>query len=393
MIYLQESDCRIDDFEALISETLLKDEVTFATEVVNNVPVYTMPDLQATLNHPIERKKLLSEWANVLLNSSGVVVLKKTYEDTSVIDKASALFLNLIEEEKAQSGAKADHFAAKGSNDRLWNSLQKLAKADPALFVDYHANPNIDAVCESWLGPGYQVTAQINLVHPGGKAQQPHRDYHMGFQTNAVCEQYPAHVHSLSPTLTLQGAIAHCDMPIESGVTQLLPFSQRYQPGYLAYRQEAFIACFKQNYVQLPLEKGDTVFFNPAVFHAAGDNKTQDIKRLANLLQVGSAYGRTLENVDRASMCRWVYPELRKRHCDGTLSAAGIHALIAATAEGYSFPTSMDTDPPVGGLAPETQGQLMARLLMEGASVEELELALRALRLKQQPSTDLDQSC
>jgi len=385
MMYLQEADCRIEDFEALISDTLSVDEVPFATEVIKNVPVYTMPELQTTLTHPIERKRLLSEWANVLLNSSGVVVLKKTYEDTTVIDKASKVYLELVEKEKADSGAKADHFAAKGSNDRLWNSLQKLAKADPALFIDYHANPSIDAVCESWLGPGYQVTAQINLVHPGGEAQQPHRDYHMGFQTNAVCEQYPAHVHSLSPVLTLQGAIAHCDMPIESGVTQLLPFSQRYQPGYLAYRQEAFKACFKKHYVQLPLEKGDTIFFNPALFHAAGDNKTNNIERLVNLLQIGSAYGRTLENVDRAAMCRWVYPELQKRHTQGALSTAEIHALIAATAEGYSFPTSMDTDPPVGGLAPETQHQLMARLLGEGASVERLGDELQALALKQQP--------
>lgn len=32
-------------------------------------------------------------------------------------------------------------------------------------------------VSEAWLGPGYQITAQTNIVKPGGKAQQPHRDY------------------------------------------------------------------------------------------------------------------------------------------------------------------------------------------------------------------------
>lgn len=31
--------------------------------------------------------------------------------------------------------------------------------------------------CEAWLGPGYQITAQTNIVKPGGKAQQPHRDF------------------------------------------------------------------------------------------------------------------------------------------------------------------------------------------------------------------------
>jgi len=190
MMYLQDSDCCLEDFEALINGSLLKDEVPFAAEVIKNVPVYSMPDLKATLNNPNQRRKLLSEWTNVLLNRSGVVVLKKSYEDTRIIDNVSAVFKSIIKKEKEQTGDKADHFAAKGSNDRVWNSLQKLAKADPSLFIDYHANPCIDAVCESWLGPGYQVTAQVNLVYPGGEAQQPHRDYHMGFQTSAVCEQY-----------------------------------------------------------------------------------------------------------------------------------------------------------------------------------------------------------
>jgi len=382
-MFLEESDCKIEEFEHIIGDTLLNKEVPFAAQIVKNVPIYHMPDLNRTLHSNSDRKKLLSEWANVFLNRSGVVVLKKTYENTDAIDEASDIFLELIAEEKAHTGEKADHFAAKGSNDRLWNSLQKLAKKNPALFINYHANPVIDAVCESWLGPGYQVTAQINLVHPGGRAQQPHRDYHMGFQTNAVCEQYPAHVHSLSPVLTLQGAIAHCDMPVESGVTQLLPFSQQYQSGYLAYRQESFKACFNNHYVQLPLEKGDTIFFNPAMFHAAGDNKTTDIERLVNLLQISSPFGRSLENIDRESMCNWVYPELQKRVNETSLSPEELHALIAAMAEGYSFPTSMDTDPPVGGLAPETQHQIVSRCLNDGSSAEHLKAELSALSSKQ----------
>jgi hypothetical protein len=43
--------------------------------------------------------------------------------------------------------------------------------------------------------------------------------------------------------LTLQGAVAHSDMPIESGPTRLLPFSQKFEKGYMAYRIPEF-----QNY-------------------------------------------------------------------------------------------------------------------------------------------------
>jgi hypothetical protein len=39
---------------------------------------------------------------------------------------------------------------------------------------------------------------------------------------------------------------------------------------------------------------------------------------------------------------------------------------VAACAEGYSFPTNLDRDQPIGGLAPETQAQLLDRALAEG---------------------------
>ena len=54
--------------------------------------------------------------------------------------------------------------------------------------------------------------------------------------------------------------------------------------------------------MQLALAKGDAVFFNPALLHAAGENRSGNIQRMANLLQVSSAFGRALETLDRASL-------------------------------------------------------------------------------------------
>jgi len=71
------------------------------------------------------------------------------------------------------------------------------------------------------------------------------------------------------------------------------------------------------NYVQLPLCKGDAVFFNPALFHAAGANRTADVRRMANLLQVSSALGRAMEAVDRAAMSAAVSPALQSMADDG----------------------------------------------------------------------------
>jgi ectoine hydroxylase-related dioxygenase (phytanoyl-CoA dioxygenase family) len=242
------------------------------------------------------------------------------------------------------------------------------------VFARYFGNIAIASVCDAWLGPNWQMTAQVNLVRPGGAAQQAHRDYHLGFQTAEISALYPAHVHDLTPALTLQGAVAHTDMPIESGPTKLLPFSQLYRPGYVAWRRQDFRDFFEAHHVQMPLAKGDAVFFNPALFHAAGANTSADIQRMANLLQVSSAFGRAMESIDRAAMCRRLYPVLASLDMD----RADRDAAIASCAEGYSFPTNLDRDPPAGGLAPETQAALFRRALDAGWPPEDFAEALAA---------------
>ncbi|MEM7489696.1 MAG: phytanoyl-CoA dioxygenase family protein, partial [Pseudomonadota bacterium] len=266
-----------------------------------------------------------------------------------------------------------------------WNSLQKLCLAAPETFLAYFANPVIDAACEAWLGPNYQMTAQVNVVRPGGQAQQAHRDYHLGFQTAEVSAAYPAHVHDLSPLMTLQGGIAHGDTPLKSGPTKLLPFSQLYRPGYAAWRRDDFRAVFEDRHVQLPLAKGDALFFNPALFHAAGANRSAGIQRMVNLLQVSSAFGRAMESIDRMAMCRAVFDPLRAAWAEGRLTEAGLDAVLAATAEGYSFPTNLDRDPPEGGLAPPSQKAVLRDAVLEGWTAATLRDRLAAQDARKLP--------
>ena len=361
--YYVPEDCDLQDFIQLVDQTTSAADVPLATTIESNIPIYDMATLSHMLGRPKDRQTLMSEWARVLRIGAGVIALKNTYADTTVLDEATSLYKQIIAEEKQGAGGGGDHFAASGANDRIWNSLQKLCEASPDVFLRYFANTTIQAACEAWLGPNYQMTAQVNLVHPGGAAQQAHRDYHLGFQTADISATYPAHVHDVSPILTLQGAVAHCDMPIESGPTKLLPFSQAYRPGYAAWRRDDFRAVFEERYVQLALSKGDTLFFNPALFHAAGANTSDDIHRFANLLQVSSAFGRAMETIDRDKMCRLIYPVALDASENGTLSPADLTAAIASTAEGYSFPTNLDRDPPKNGLAPETQAAFFQRAL------------------------------
>ncbi|MEL7343456.1 MAG: phytanoyl-CoA dioxygenase family protein [Pseudomonadota bacterium] len=374
--------CRLEDFEALIAQTLEHSDVPQAVDLKGNIPIYDAPSL--VLDDPEKRRAILSEWARVLGEGAGVFILRQAQPDHATIDAATSVFNDIIAKEKLEKGEGADHFAAAGSNNRIWNSLQKLCLADPDLHIRYFDAPAIDAASQAWLGPNYQMTAQVNLVHPGGQAQQPHRDYHLGFQTAEMVATYPAHVHDLSPLMTLQGGLAHVDMTIEAGPTKLLPFSQAYRPGYTAYRRPDFAACFEANCVQLPMQKGDAMFFNPAIFHAAGENKTSDVARMVNLFQVSSAFGRSLETVDRTAMSRAVLVPLQSWFAQ-VGDTTRLDAIIANTAEGYPFPTNLDTDPPIGGLAPQSQAQLLKDAVVTKIRQADFDAALAEQDAKKQP--------
>lgn len=372
------------NFKEIVSQTTDIKMTPHAVEIANNIPVYDGAHLEELTANSDKEYDLLSEWTRVFSQGAGIIVIRNGIPDHSVLDRATEVFESLIDTEKEQSGGGGDHFAKAGANDRVWNALEKHGLADPANFAAYYGSNAIALASKAWLGRGYQMTAQVNRVNPGGAAQKPHRDYHLGFMSRAQMLEFPPHVHALSPVLTLQGAVAHCDMPLESGPTQFLPFSQMVEDGYLSFTQDAYQSYFQENFVQLPLNKGDMVFFNPAVMHGAGDNVTSDIYRMANLLQVSSAFGRAMETVNRTKLSKAIYPALLEAQAQGTLSARALSNAIGCCAEGYAFPTNLDNDPPVGGLAPKTQADIMTEALADQMSADELNAQLDALSQRQQ---------
>ncbi|MGB7340594.1 MAG: phytanoyl-CoA dioxygenase family protein, partial [Phototrophicaceae bacterium] len=370
--YFTENDINLDKFIELCSQVTHHADYPHAHAVVDNVLIYNGDNIRQLLQAVTTKSSITSEIVAALKDGPGVIVIKGAYDDLSVIDRTTQLFNEIVVEEKTDDGAKGDHF---GTNERIWNAIQKACVKDPDLFIDYYSNPIMALVCEAWLGPYYRVTAQMNNVKPGNKAQSVHRDYHLGFQSAATVTRFPAHVQVMSQYLTLQGAIVHVDMPLEMGPTVFLPYSQQYDAGYIAYTRPEFGEYFAKNRVQLPLDKGDLVFFSPALFHGAGENVTET-DRLANLIQISSAFGRTMETLNNHTMIEAVYPALLKRIEDNSISDDLIENTIAAVADGYSFPTNLDLDPPIGGNAPQTQQDIMRQALKEGWSLDTLKDAL-----------------
>jgi ectoine hydroxylase-related dioxygenase (phytanoyl-CoA dioxygenase family) len=367
--------CDLRDFADLVEQTTDADDYPYADEVVQGVLVYGAR-LRRAAEEPDGRRAAQTELARALSEGPGIVVFRDAVP-RDVVEAASAAFSRLIDAQRAAGTASGDHFAKPGANDRIWGALDKLAVADPETFAAYYSNDVLALVSEAWLGPHYQVTSQVNVVNPGGEAQVAHRDYHLGFMDRDQARAYPAQVHALSPALTLQGAVAHVDMPVETGPTLYLPHSQKYPSGYLAYHDPAFTAYFEDHRVQLPLAKGDAAFFNPALFHGAGTNRTSDVRRMANLLQVSSAFGRAMEAVDTTAICTAVHPVLRRWRQEGHDPRA-IANVVTAGAEGYPFPTNLDRDQPIGSLAPQSQAGLWTQALEEDWDTDRLVRALGA---------------
>lgn len=374
--------CRVQDLADIVQTITQPEDCPGAARLVQGVPIYDCQQLRqqgatgSTEERVAQRLALKAEWARVWRTGPGILVLQGAFEDLSAVDAATQQFRTLIEEERL-TGSGGDHFAKPGANDRVWNALEKLCLRAPQTFAAYYGNDMVALACEAWLGPAYQMTSQVNCVNPGGEAQMAHRDYHLGFLSPERAQAYPAHVHQLSPLLTLQGAVAHVDMPLVSGPTVYLPHSQKYASGYLVAGNKEFQAFFDAHQVQLPLSKGDAVFFNPALMHAAGHNRSTGILRMANLLQVSSAFGRAMESVDRVRMCEALYPALQAMRQTGQLDETEIENAIAACAEGYAFPTNLDRDPPLGGLAPQSQQSLMTVAFQSQWPLQKLVDALR----------------
>lgn len=370
------ADCRLDDLDDVLRASTDLAAYPYADRVEQGVLIYSVQTLADAEPNGATRRAVQEELIRAFVAGPGIVVMEGAF-DTDAVERVTAVFFDLVAAQRAAGVGTGDHFAMSGTNDRLWNCLEKLAVADPEAFVDYYASDALAMAGQAWLGPGYQVTSQVNIVNPGGEGQTVHRDYHLGFMSERAAGGYPAHVHRLSPALTLQGAVAHCDMPVESGPTLYLPHSQKYPAGYLAYSRKEFQEYFLSHHVQLPLRTGDAVFFNPALFHAAGSNQSANIKRMANLLQISSAFGRAMEAVDRERVVNAIYPTLLARKDSGA-SARALANAVAASAEGYAFPTNLDVDQPIDGLAPPSQAELTLRALETGTAPAELAGTLAA---------------
>ncbi|MFD0522874.1 hypothetical protein [Paractinoplanes durhamensis] len=152
------ADCDLEDFRAVCEQKTDLGSYPHATGVADNVLIYPgqLPNT----------REVQAELVRALMDGPGVVVFTGAF-GSDVVDRASAVFHDIIAAQKAAGTAAGDHFAKPGANDRVWGALDKFALRDPEAFAAYYDNDTLALICQAWLGRGYQVTSQVNVVNPG----------------------------------------------------------------------------------------------------------------------------------------------------------------------------------------------------------------------------------
>jgi len=174
MAFYTANDVNLADLERLVgsSSTDLCD-YPIATNVSSGVLLYDRGALLAA-----DAGAVRAELASALLHGPGVLIIRGAFDRNLTLKVSDAFDALLDAQSRAPGGKAGDHFARAGDNSRVWNTLEKLARGWPELFVSYYANEPLALACEAWLGPNYQTTAQLNVMRPGALAQVPHRCGH-----------------------------------------------------------------------------------------------------------------------------------------------------------------------------------------------------------------------
>ena len=307
--WFRPEDCRLDDFRAVVEQTTDPADYPHA-----DVGRAERPRLRrrgcASASATAERREVQAELARALIDGPGHRRVQGRVPDPAVVDRATAVF-------------DGDDRGAEGGRRRRRRPLRQAGRQRPGLGRAGQARAarrrrcsptTTPTTCSRWSARPGSAPATRSPRRSTSSTPAGRRRSRTATTTSASCPssrrgRYPAHVHRLSPALTLQGAVAHCDMPVETGPTMYLPHSQKYPAGLprlppagVHRRTSTSTTC------SCRCDKGDAAFFNPALFHGAGTNRSADVRRMANLLQVSSAFGRAMETVDRAAIVPGALP-------------------------------------------------------------------------------------
>ena len=181
--------------------------------------------------------------------------------------------------QRAAGGAAGDHFAKAGQNDRIWNALEKLALRDPGrvrrLLRQRHPRAGLPR-------PG-SAPATRSPRRSTSSTRAARRRPRTATTTWASIGREVA--RGSRPMCTGCRPCSPCrarsrtrDMPAETGPTMYLPHSQKYLPGYLAWRRPEFREYFEATTSSCRWPRATRRSSTRRCSMRAGANRTADVQ-------------------------------------------------------------------------------------------------------------------
>ncbi len=102
-------DCRLDEFRRLVERTANLADYPNASAIEKNVVIYDSATLEKAAS--ADEEAVLAELCDLLMHGPGVAVFKHAFTDLSVIDRASQVFAEIIDEQHRTKTGGGDHFA------------------------------------------------------------------------------------------------------------------------------------------------------------------------------------------------------------------------------------------------------------------------------------------
>jgi hypothetical protein len=116
-VWLRAEDCDVADFRGLVEVGTELADYPHADAVDRGVLIYG-DRLRTVLASGSDLRDVKAELVHALMDGPGIAVFKGAFQDSTVIDRATAAFNELIAEQKAAGVASGDHFAPRGAPAR-----------------------------------------------------------------------------------------------------------------------------------------------------------------------------------------------------------------------------------------------------------------------------------
>ena len=97
-----------------VETTTRLSDYEFASSVEQNALVYDCENLAPKIASRDGRRAVMAELGRALLTCPGVIAFKGMYPESSVVDRVSDVFWQIIDEQHARGEAKGDHYAKPG---------------------------------------------------------------------------------------------------------------------------------------------------------------------------------------------------------------------------------------------------------------------------------------